>query len=90
MLIRSLKILNFITNSHYKYIVNSIGETVLKMGIHNFYEIFNSGNAILSTSSYGFGENLEYPLFFLKNELEKLGRTVDTLVMHPENDIANG
>lgn len=55
----------------------------MKIGIQNFYEIFNKNNSLFKPDIYPIGENLEYPFVCLKNELQKRGHSLDTLDIYP-------
>jgi Glycosyltransferase family 10 (fucosyltransferase). len=51
-----------------------------KIAIWNNYTCF-SHNRAFNLDSYGIGEDIGYPVIYLKNELEKIGYTVETLDM---------
>jgi len=55
----------------------------LKIGIHNYYELFNCENAIFKPETYPIGENLEFPLICLRDSLNSLGHSLDTLDVFP-------
>lgn len=55
----------------------------MKLGISNYYEIFNRNNNIFNPIFYPLGNNLSYPFILLKRKLNSLGHTIDTLDKFP-------
>lgn len=55
----------------------------MKIGIHNYHEVYNINNAIFDSKMYTIGENLEYPFVKLREELAKEGHSLDTLDVYP-------
>ncbi|MCP3940420.1 MAG: hypothetical protein GY710_02930 [Desulfobacteraceae bacterium] len=54
----------------------------MQIGIYNYYDAYSTNNKIFDSKAYSIGENLEYPSILLKNELESLSHSIDTLDQH--------
>ncbi|MCY6482756.1 glycosyltransferase family 10 [Clostridium aestuarii] len=55
----------------------------MQIGIINCYEIYNKKNSLFNPARYSIGENMEYPIVILKNKLNKMNSSIDTLDMYP-------
>lgn len=52
------------------------------IGIYNRYHGFNKNNAIFNKENYPIGEDLGYPIKFLREKSKELGIQIDTLDLH--------
>lgn len=55
----------------------------IRIGIENYYEVYNIKNNIFNKDAYKIGENLEYPFVTLRDKLNALEIKIDTLDMYP-------
>ena len=58
----------------------------MKIGIKSIYKTFNTNNQIFDSRFYPIGQNLEKPYLMLRDKLNMLNITIDTLDIYPLED----
>ena len=57
--------------------------SIIQIGAYNYYENFNSHNALYDRNAYSLGEDMEYAAITLRQTLNKYGADLNTLDIHP-------